>query len=180
MSVWNHSQIFKAARLLEHTEFLHGRTADQSSPWEKLTQCSDALRQNKPVHKDTRYVRHQSPPAAWDGSSMSHISNNPNPTVQKHVQWGSKEMGPLLLFGFPFFQFKYIYISMTISVQSSIVKCKWIWVFGLYSLCFKGTVYPKMLNLLKMYSPAGYPRHRWVCFYIGTDLLKFSITSLAH
>lgn len=53
MSVCNHSQIFKADRLLEHTVFLHG----QSTPWEKLTKCRDALRQNKPGHKDTRYAR---------------------------------------------------------------------------------------------------------------------------
>ncbi len=31
-----------------------------------------------------------------------------------------------------------------------------------------------------MYSPPGYPRCRWVCFFIKTDLEKISITSLAH
>ncbi len=31
-----------------------------------------------------------------------------------------------------------------------------------------------------MYLPSGYPRCRWVCLFIRTDLEKFSITSLAH
>ncbi len=41
---------------------------------------------------------------------------------------------------------------------------------------FKGIVHPKR----NLYSPSGHPRCRWVCFFIGTDLGKFSITSLAH
>ncbi len=35
-------------------------------------------------------------------------------------------------------------------------------------------------NLLKVFSPSGNPRCRWVCFFIRTDLEKCSITSLAH
>ncbi len=31
-----------------------------------------------------------------------------------------------------------------------------------------------------IYSPSGHPRCRWVCFFIGTDLEKFSIRSFAH
>ncbi len=31
-----------------------------------------------------------------------------------------------------------------------------------------------------MFSPVGHLRCRWVCFFMGTDLEKFSITSLAH
>ncbi len=31
-----------------------------------------------------------------------------------------------------------------------------------------------------MYSRTGHPRCRWVCFFIGTDLEIFIITSLAH
>ncbi len=38
---------------------------------------------------------------------------------------------------------------------------------------------PKNENLLKMYSPSGHPRW-WVCFFIGTDLEKFSVRSHAH
>ncbi len=30
---------------------------------------------------------------------------------------------------------------------------------------------------MKIYSPLGHPRCRWVCFFIGTDLEKFSILS---
>ncbi len=37
-----------------------------------------------------------------------------------------------------------------------------------------------MNSLRKMYSPSGHPRCRWVCFFIGTDLEKFNITSLVH
>ncbi len=39
---------------------------------------------------------------------------------------------------------------------------------------------PQNENLLKMYSSSGHPRCRWVCFFIRTDLEKFSITSIAH
>ncbi len=35
---------------------------------------------------------------------------------------------------------------------------------------------PKM----RIYSPSGHPRCRWVCFFIRTDLEKCSTTSLAH
>ncbi len=38
-------------------------------------------------------------------------------------------------------------------------------------------VHPKMIII---YSPPGHPRCRWVCFFIRTDLKKFSFTSLAH
>ncbi len=31
-----------------------------------------------------------------------------------------------------------------------------------------------------MYSPSGHPKCRWVCFFIRTDLEKFSITALAQ
>ncbi len=41
---------------------------------------------------------------------------------------------------------------------------------------FIGIVHQKM----KMYSPSGYPRCRWDCFFIRTDLETFSITSLAQ
>lgn len=46
MCVWTHWQVFKASRLLEHTEFLRGRTAEPGSPWERLTQRRGSLRQN--------------------------------------------------------------------------------------------------------------------------------------
>lgn len=46
MCVWTHWRVFKASRLLEHTEFLRGRTAEPGSPWERLTQRSGSLRQN--------------------------------------------------------------------------------------------------------------------------------------
>ncbi len=39
---------------------------------------------------------------------------------------------------------------------------------------------PKNKNLLKIYPPLGHPACRWVCFFMGIDLDKFSITSLAH
>ncbi len=39
---------------------------------------------------------------------------------------------------------------------------------------------PKNENLLTVYSPSGHPRCRWHCFFIKTDLEKFSITSLDH
>ncbi len=42
---------------------------------------------------------------------------------------------------------------------------------------FKGIVHPK---IKKTYSPSGHSRCRWVCFFIGIDLEKFCITSLAH
>ncbi len=49
--------------------------------------------------------------------------------------------------------------------------------YWLYWTCaVKGIVYPEM----KMYSPSGHPRCKWVCFFIRTDLEKCSITSLAH
>ncbi len=35
-------------------------------------------------------------------------------------------------------------------------------------------------NLLKMYSPSGHTKYRWVYFFIGTDLEKCNVTSLAH
>ncbi len=35
-------------------------------------------------------------------------------------------------------------------------------------------------NLQEMFSPSGYPRCRWVCFFTRTDSEKFSITSLAY
>ncbi len=38
---------------------------------------------------------------------------------------------------------------------------------------------PKHVNLLKMYSPSGNLRCRWVCFFIRTDLEKCCSTSLA-
>ncbi len=38
----------------------------------------------------------------------------------------------------------------------------------------------KMKTVLKMYSTSGHQRCRWVCFFIRTDLEKFSIPSLAH
>ncbi len=38
----------------------------------------------------------------------------------------------------------------------------------------------KKLNLLKIYSPSGHWRCKWVCFFIRTDLEKFSIASLTH
>ncbi len=38
----------------------------------------------------------------------------------------------------------------------------------------------KIRNLLKIFSPSGHPRYRWVCFFIRTHLAKCSITSLAH
>ncbi len=40
--------------------------------------------------------------------------------------------------------------------------------------------FPKNENFPKMCSPSGHPRCKWVCFFIGTDLKKFSITWLAH
>ncbi len=36
------------------------------------------------------------------------------------------------------------------------------------------------LQEVKIYSSSGRPVCRWVCFFMGTDLEKFSITSLAH
>ncbi len=39
---------------------------------------------------------------------------------------------------------------------------------------------PKNDILLKMYSTSGHPRCSRVCFFIGTDLDTFCITSLAH
>ncbi len=44
----------------------------------------------------------------------------------------------------------------------------------------KEIVHPKNENLLKLYSPSGHPRCRWICFFLITDLEKYSITSLAH
>ncbi len=38
----------------------------------------------------------------------------------------------------------------------------------------------KKKNLLKMYLPSGQPKYCWVCFYIGTDLERLSITSHAR
>ncbi len=38
----------------------------------------------------------------------------------------------------------------------------------------------KNRNLLKIYSPSCHPKCRSVCFFIGTDLEKCSITSLHH
>ncbi len=38
----------------------------------------------------------------------------------------------------------------------------------------------KNKNLLKMYSPFGHLRCRWVCFFIGTDMEKCIITLLPH
>ncbi len=35
-------------------------------------------------------------------------------------------------------------------------------------------------TVLKMSSPSGDPRCRWVCFFIRTDLETFSMTSLVH
>ncbi len=45
---------------------------------------------------------------------------------------------------------------------------------------FKVIVHPKNENLLIIYTPSGHPRHKWVCFFMRTDLEKCSITSLAH
>ncbi len=39
-----------------------------------------------------------------------------------------------------------------------------------------GIVHPKM----KLHSTSGHQRFRWVCFFMRTDLEKYSITSLAH
>ncbi len=39
---------------------------------------------------------------------------------------------------------------------------------------------PKNYNLLNMYSPTDHPIYRWVCCFIGSDLAKFNIASLAH
>ncbi len=45
---------------------------------------------------------------------------------------------------------------------------------------FKEIVSPKNVNLLKISSPSGHPRCRWVCFFTRTDLEKCSFASLAH
>ncbi len=45
-----------------------------------------------------------------------------------------------------------------------------------YALHVKGIVHPKK----KMYLSSDNPGCRWVCSFVGTDLEKFSITSLAH
>ncbi len=45
----------------------------------------------------------------------------------------------------------------------------------------KGIVHPRMKMCLKLYCTLlGHPRCKWVCFFIGTDLEKFGITSLVH
>ncbi len=51
---------------------------------------------------------------------------------------------------------------------------------GKFKAHFKRNSSPKNEHLLTMYSPSGHPRCRWVCFFMGIDLEKFSITSLAH
>ncbi len=50
------------------------------------------------------------------------------------------------------------------------------WALYIYIYAFKGVAHSKM----KIYSPSDHPRYRWVCFFMGTDLEKFSIPSLAH
>ncbi len=40
--------------------------------------------------------------------------------------------------------------------------------------------FPGGKKILTIYLPSGWPRCRWVCFFIRTDREKFSITSLAH
>ncbi len=44
----------------------------------------------------------------------------------------------------------------------------------------KEIVHPKKMYLLEILSPSGRSRCRQVCFFIGTDLEKCSIMSLAH
>ncbi len=45
---------------------------------------------------------------------------------------------------------------------------------------FKGIVHSKMKIFWKVCSLSGHSRCRWVCYFIGRDLDKFRITSLAH
>ncbi len=60
------------------------------------------------------------------------------------------------------------------------------WVYSLthstfYTFIKQGKIKQDLINngtVHPIYSPSGYPR--WICFFIGTDLEKFSITSLAH
>ncbi len=47
-----------------------------------------------------------------------------------------------------------------------------------YEPKFKGKVQPQMKICFT--HPQAIPRHRWVCFFIRTDLEKCSITSLAN
>ncbi len=53
------------------------------------------------------------------------------------------------------------------------------WLFGI-SPHFGDVLYIYIYIYNKMYSTSGHLRCRWVCFFIKTDLEKFSITSLAH
>ncbi len=49
---------------------------------------------------------------------------------------------------------------------------------------WKGVLYrnssPKNENALNIYPLSGHLGCRWVCFFTGTDLEKYSMTSLAH
>ncbi len=46
--------------------------------------------------------------------------------------------------------------------------------------CREGTFHPKNENVLKMYSTSGHLICRWVCFFMRTNMEKYSSTSLAH
>ncbi len=83
-------------------------------------------------------------------------------------------VGPKRAFSMKEVHSRIVSITTTISDFLNRVYCI------IYTTQIKGTVHPKMKLFWKCTHPLGHPKRKWVCFFIGTDLEKFSITSLAQ